>query len=44
MEKKTVDREEWTAPEVTELDIADETMSGDGTNFDGQDPGQVSSS
>jgi hypothetical protein len=35
MEEK---KAQWEAPEMTEMDIADETMSGDGTSFDGQDP------
>jgi hypothetical protein len=33
----------WEAPEMTEMDIADETMSGDGTSIDGTDPAPMTS-
>ncbi len=28
----------WTSPTVEEIDIAEETMIGDGPTFDGADP------
>ena len=31
-------KEEWTSPEIEEIDIAERTKSGDGVNFDGRDP------
>jgi len=35
------EKEQWVRPEMEELDIAEETQSGDGVNFDGRDPSFV---
>ena len=38
-----MEKETWTEPTVTEIDIADETLVGDGPDNDGVDPAQPQS-